>query len=144
MKLEKTNHIPIFTRTIAFAIAILCFLSPIQKVVYQLVHNIEHAIEQSNSHMSHHHTKTVTTHHHDHVLPQHRHQALSLLKVIFNHDDQPETLVNKEKYNTDKQLSNQAYTAIDPVFSTELKNNWHYLESPYTSPRDLPLQPPRF
>ncbi|AWH73348.1 hypothetical protein DCS32_03985 [Dokdonia sp. Dokd-P16] len=125
--------------------AVFCLLSPIKKVVFQLAHNIEHAIAQDNDHNPPHQHETIATHHHSNeVSTHHSHRALSFLKLVFNsNDQQSEQSKSDEKYNTDKQLSQTHYPTLVSATSTEAVQNWWYLEKKYTSQRDLFIKPPR-
>ena len=124
--------------------AVFCLLSPIQKVVLQLAHNIEHAIDQDSHHNPpHHHESKITAHHSTDATPQHSHRALAFLKLVFNNNQQPESILGDEKYNTDKQLSHTYYPNLVTTTHIETVNNWWYLEKKYTSQRDLFIQPPR-
>ena len=125
--------------------AVFCLLSPLQKVVFQLVHNIEHAIVQDSHHNPPHHHETTTTHHHSNVVATHHsHRALTFLKLVFNNNDQqPDHFKSDEKYNTDKQLSQTYFPNLTTTTSIEAVNNWWYLEKKYNSQRDLFIQPPR-
>ncbi|AEE19574.1 hypothetical protein JM84_0065 [Dokdonia sp. Hel_I_63] len=125
--------------------AVFCLLSPIKKVVFQLAHNIEHAIVQDNNHNPPHQHATITTHHHSNeVSTHHSHRALTFLKLVFNsNDQQPEHFKSDEKYNTDKQLSQTYYPTLASTTSTDTVHNWWYLEKKYSSQRDLFKQPPQ-
>ncbi|WP_298329291.1 hypothetical protein [uncultured Dokdonia sp.] len=125
--------------------AVFCLLSPVQKVVFQLAHNIEHAIAQDNHHNPpHHHETPASNHHENDVATHHSHRVLTFLKLVFNdNDQQPEHFKSDEKYNTDKQLSQTYYPTLASTTPIEIVHNWWYLEKKYTSQRDLVIQPPR-
>jgi len=114
-------------------------------MVFQLAHNIEHAIAQDKDHNPPHQHETINTHHHNNdVSTHHSHRALTFLKVVFNsNDQQPEPFQSDEKYNTDKQLSHTYH--LNPVTTAPLENvgDWWYIEKEYTSQIDLITQPPQ-